>query len=222
MHRASRASPRLVTCGRDRRGGARRRTRSADGDAAGGLQEACRPSGVPRGDGRRAGAVRRELRAGAARQGARGAGRALALHRSAAAQQGQVRRRRGRADPLGRLARRCSTRSRRAPTSSAWCSAASCRSTSASEAQKSGCAPRRAAGAGAGLRRACRRCAAKGSCASRPTSVAPRPFFDKLAQLAAAERLGTLSMGMSADFAEAIAAGATIVRVGTALFGARS
>jgi len=31
----------------------------------------------------------------------------------------------------------------------------------------------------------------------------------------------TLSMGMSADLAEAIAAGATIVRVGTALFGAR-
>ena len=29
------------------------------------------------------------------------------------------------------------------------------------------------------------------------------------------------SMGMSADLAEAIAAGATIVRVGTALFGAR-
>jgi len=31
----------------------------------------------------------------------------------------------------------------------------------------------------------------------------------------------TLSMGMSGDFAEAIAAGATIVRIGTALFGAR-
>jgi len=34
--------------------------------------------------------------------------------------------------------------------------------------------------------------------------------------------LDTLSMGMSGDFGEAIAAGATLVRVGTALFGPRS
>jgi pyridoxal phosphate enzyme (YggS family) len=34
-------------------------------------------------------------------------------------------------------------------------------------------------------------------------------------------QLDTLSMGMSADFAPAIAAGATIVRIGTALFGPR-
>jgi pyridoxal phosphate enzyme (YggS family) len=54
-----------------------------------------------------------------------------------------------------------------------------------------------------------------------PEGVAPRPFFENLAQLAATEKLATLSMGMSADFAEAIAAGATIVRVGSALFGAR-
>jgi uncharacterized pyridoxal phosphate-containing UPF0001 family protein len=55
-----------------------------------------------------------------------------------------------------------------------------------------------------------------------PEDVPARPFFDNLAQLAKAERLGTLSMGMSADFAEAIAAGATIVRVGSALFGERA
>ena len=30
-----------------------------------------------------------------------------------------------------------------------------------------------------------------------------------------------LSMGMSGDFADAIAAGATMVRIGTAIFGAR-
>jgi pyridoxal phosphate enzyme (YggS family) len=54
-----------------------------------------------------------------------------------------------------------------------------------------------------------------------PDGVPPRPFFDNLARLAAAEGLGTLSMGMSADFAEAIAAGATIVRVGSAIFGER-
>jgi pyridoxal phosphate enzyme (YggS family) len=54
-----------------------------------------------------------------------------------------------------------------------------------------------------------------------PDGVAPRAFFDNLAKLAVAERLATLSMGMSADFAEAIAAGATIVRVGSAIFGER-
>nr|WP_208412500.1 YggS family pyridoxal phosphate-dependent enzyme [Xanthomonas cannabis] len=43
------------------------------------------------------------------------------------------------------------------------------------------------------------------------------------AQLRQAHRqVDTLSMGMSADFAEAIAAGATMVRVGTALFGTRA
>ncbi|MGZ3406819.1 MAG: YggS family pyridoxal phosphate-dependent enzyme [Polyangia bacterium] len=55
-----------------------------------------------------------------------------------------------------------------------------------------------------------------------PDGVPPRPFFDNLAKLAAAEGLGTLSMGMSSDFEEAIAAGATIVRVGTAIFGERA
>ena len=34
--------------------------------------------------------------------------------------------------------------------------------------------------------------------------------------------MDTLSMGMSADFADAILEGANLVRVGTALFGARS
>ena len=34
--------------------------------------------------------------------------------------------------------------------------------------------------------------------------------------------LDTLSMGMSADFREAILEGATLVRIGTALFGPRS
>src|SRR6185312_1956824 len=48
-----------------------------------------------------------------------------------------------------------------------------------------------------------------------PDGVSPRPFFDNLVQLAAAEGLPTLSMGMSGDFEEAIAAGATIVRVGS-------
>ena len=38
---------------------------------------------------------------------------------------------------------------------------------------------------------------------------------------ASGHNLDTLSMGMSADFESAIAEGATIVRVGTAIFGAR-
>ena len=54
-----------------------------------------------------------------------------------------------------------------------------------------------------------------------------RRWFRLLAELAAAERARTglplpeLSMGMSADYAVAVAEGATIVRVGTAIFGER-
>lgn len=58
---------------------------------------------------------------------------------------------------------------------------------------------------------------------------AVRPYFRQLRQLrdaavragAAKTQLRELSMGMSHDFAVAIEEGATIVRVGTALFGAR-
>jgi pyridoxal phosphate enzyme (YggS family) len=46
-----------------------------------------------------------------------------------------------------------------------------------------------------------------------------RALFDRLA--AADARIDTLSMGMSDDFELAIAEGATMVRIGTALFGAR-
>ncbi len=52
-----------------------------------------------------------------------------------------------------------------------------------------------------------------------------RPFFDELAALRDAHggtrRLPELSMGMTLDLEYAIAAGATIVRVGTAIFGER-
>lgn len=48
-----------------------------------------------------------------------------------------------------------------------------------------------------------------------------RPYFRRLADLARQYELARLSMGMSADFEVAIEEGATIVRVGTALFGAR-
>ncbi len=48
-----------------------------------------------------------------------------------------------------------------------------------------------------------------------------RPHFRALAELARAHALPELSMGMSGDFAVAIAEGATIVRIGTAIFGER-
>lgn len=48
-----------------------------------------------------------------------------------------------------------------------------------------------------------------------------RPYFQRLASLGAQYKLPKLSMGMSGDFEVAIEEGATIIRVGTALFGAR-
>ena len=48
-----------------------------------------------------------------------------------------------------------------------------------------------------------------------------RPHFRRVAALAREHGLRTLSMGMTADFEVAIEEGATIVRVGTAIFGAR-
>lgn len=48
-----------------------------------------------------------------------------------------------------------------------------------------------------------------------------RPYFKRLAELAQKHGLTELSMGMSNDFEAAIEEGATLVRIGTALFGAR-
>jgi pyridoxal phosphate enzyme (YggS family) len=50
---------------------------------------------------------------------------------------------------------------------------------------------------------------------------ATRPYFRRLAELAERHGLAELSMGMSHDFEVAIDEGATIVRVGTAIFGPR-
>jgi pyridoxal phosphate enzyme (YggS family) len=54
-----------------------------------------------------------------------------------------------------------------------------------------------------------------------PFNEAPAPHFALLRKIAARNGLALLSMGMSADFALAIEFGATHVRVGTAIFGAR-
>jgi pyridoxal phosphate enzyme (YggS family) len=54
-----------------------------------------------------------------------------------------------------------------------------------------------------------------------PADEAPGPHFALLATIAKRNGLKLLSMGMSADFASAIAMGATHVRVGSAIFGGR-
>jgi PLP dependent protein len=55
-----------------------------------------------------------------------------------------------------------------------------------------------------------------------PLDEAPAPHFALTARIAKRNGLPLLSMGMSADFATAIAYGATHVRIGTAIFGVRS
>jgi PLP dependent protein len=54
-----------------------------------------------------------------------------------------------------------------------------------------------------------------------PLEDSPSKHFVLLRNLATATGLSQLSMGMSSDFTEAIALGATHVRVGSAIFGAR-
>jgi pyridoxal phosphate enzyme (YggS family) len=54
-----------------------------------------------------------------------------------------------------------------------------------------------------------------------PSGIEPAPFFALLAKLAREHRLAGLSMGMSGDFETAVMLGATVVRVGSALFGSR-
>jgi uncharacterized pyridoxal phosphate-containing UPF0001 family protein len=62
------------------------------------------------------------------------------------------------------------------------------------------------------------------------TAEASRPWFQRLRELRdrlvtdgrPADRLAELSMGMSHDFEVAVEEGATLVRVGTAVFGTRA
>ena len=66
----------------------------------------------------------------------------------------------------------------------------------------------------------------RGLMAVAPRGEEPGPAFARLAELATRVRADhpeavELSAGMSGDLEEAVAAGATIVRVGTALFGRR-
>jgi uncharacterized pyridoxal phosphate-containing UPF0001 family protein len=54
-----------------------------------------------------------------------------------------------------------------------------------------------------------------------PLGEPAAPHFTLLAKIAERNGVPLLSMGMSADYEEAIAHGATHIRVGTAIFGAR-
>ena len=55
-----------------------------------------------------------------------------------------------------------------------------------------------------------------------PVDDAPETHFDLLADIAERNGLPEISMGMSADFETAIDRGATLVRIGSALFGERT
>ena len=61
----------------------------------------------------------------------------------------------------------------------------------------------------------------RGLMAVPPEGIEPAPFFALLAKMAREHRLPGLSMGMSGDYETAVMLGATHVRVGSALFGAR-
>jgi len=97
----------------------------------------------------------------------------------------------------------------------------------AGEEQKGGCAPGEL---GALLEAAERASALRvvGLMCVPPLGADPaasRPHFERLAALrdehGGAARLPELSMGMTQDFEQALAAGASVVRVGTAIFGTR-
>jgi pyridoxal phosphate enzyme (YggS family) len=89
------------------------------------------------------------------------------------------------------------------------------------EATKSGCAPAEAERLVAAARGLPALEVAGLMCIPPPTDD-PRPHFRALRALRDRLGLAELSMGMTADFPIAIEEGATIVRVGTAIFGERT
>jgi pyridoxal phosphate enzyme (YggS family) len=97
----------------------------------------------------------------------------------------------------------------------------------AGEAQKGGCAPEAAAALASAVE-AENALILRGLMAIPPQGdgASSAGYFEELKrlrdQLGGQQRLPELSMGMSADYPEAIAAGATMVRVGSAIFGPRA
>jgi PLP dependent protein len=90
----------------------------------------------------------------------------------------------------------------------------------AGEASKAGCAPEAAPALVAELRSLPGLEVAGLMCIPAPDEP-PRPHFARLRELGRALGLRELSMGMSGDYLDAAAEGATLVRVGTAIFGER-
>jgi len=88
------------------------------------------------------------------------------------------------------------------------------------EASKAGCAPAEAPALAAAIR-ALPAIELVGVMAIPPPEDDPRPHFRTLRALRDRLGLGELSMGMSSDWRIAIEEGATFVRLGTAIFGAR-
>jgi hypothetical protein len=88
------------------------------------------------------------------------------------------------------------------------------------EASKEGCAPADAARLAAAVR-TLPGLELVGLMCIPPAGQDPRPHFQLLRGLRGALDVRELSMGMSADWAAAVEEGATFVRVGTAIFGAR-
>lgn len=89
------------------------------------------------------------------------------------------------------------------------------------EPQKAGCAPDEAARLVAGLGKLGLEVRGLMTVGPIGPAEAARPAFRRLAQLGAELGLQELSMGMSGDLEVAVQEGATIVRVGTGLFGPR-
>jgi pyridoxal phosphate enzyme (YggS family) len=88
------------------------------------------------------------------------------------------------------------------------------------EAGKAGCAPEAAPRLVEALR-ALPALEVAGLTCIPPADRDPRPFFAGLRELRDRLGLRELSMGMSADYRVAIEEGATLVRIGTAIFGER-
>ena len=87
------------------------------------------------------------------------------------------------------------------------------------EPQKAGVMPAEADGVGATCR--AMELPLAGLMCIPPVEEEPSLHFALLAKIAERNGLGGLSMGMSGDFERAVALGATHVRVGSAIFGAR-
>ncbi len=88
------------------------------------------------------------------------------------------------------------------------------------EPQKGGCAIGEVGGLVAAVRQS--PLALAGLMCIPPNDLEPSPFFALLAKVASENAVEGLSMGMSADFKVAVMLGATVVRVGTALFESES